>query len=300
MTEPACITKVRLPKKNRNYSSYAVHSTVAGLDDDIPRILEELRRFLTNRLHYTDDEASVYLLALEKGTITSGDVSRRLPKIRTSTAKDILERLYGRSLLQQTPRKPETSGKTAGRGYVSYYRVIPPDQAFSDHFQEYAKFKANIEKIGEHLEIRSESDPHNSDIWLTRQQKIAAAQGAGIIRAAKRSLKIYGHDCSWLNDLEVRDAVVTAPSRGVRVELIATNLTGALLKVVATRGIKPKQTRFVTVPFCLVDGYHLLIPHAGGDYGSEMGLISTTNQSLAGNFLKMFDELYGKNGGRRC
>ncbi len=296
MLEYSDSMKIRRPKNNSNYPNGYPRFGVAEPEITLSRILEEIRQFLTNHLGYSNDEASVYLFGLDEGTITSGSVSKGVSKLRTSSAKDILERLASQGLFQQTPRKGGPSGTEGSKGYTTYYRVIPPAQAFDRFSQEYAKFKSNIEKIGEHLEIISESEPHSSEVWLTRQHKIAAVQGAGIIRSAKRSVKIYGHDCSWLANPELKDAVAKAASRHVRVDIIATSLTRSINKAIRESGIKPKLTGFVAIPFCIVDDNHLLIPHPSGEFKREFGLLSTTNQYMVGNFVKMFASMNGQKG----
>src|SRR2546425_1907364 len=200
--------KGRRPKKRSNYVKRESTSGVTGSDNTIRQTMEELVQFLKLHLGYKEDEASVYLVALEKESVTSGSVCKLIPDLRPSSAKDILDRLSTKGLLTHTPRKPEPSGKEPGRGYTTHYKIVPPDEAFAGFSGEYQKFKSNLDKIGEHLEIRSESEPHSSEIWLTQPPKIASRQAAGLIKSATKSIKIYGHDCSWLGDPDLKDAVV--------------------------------------------------------------------------------------------
>jgi sugar-specific transcriptional regulator TrmB len=253
--------------------------------------MEELVKFLRQHLGYSEDEASVYRVALEKESVTSGSVCRSIQDLRPSTAKDILDRLATRGLLTQTPRKAEQSGTQPGKGEKTHYKVIPPDVAFAEFSDKYQKFKSDLDKIGEHLEVRSETEQLNSEIWLTRSPKIASRQAAGIISGAKESLKIYGHDCSWLADADLKDAVMKAAEGNVRVEIVATDLNRNFQRSIQSAGVKTRITDFVTMPFCLVDNSRLLMPHPSGEVKREFGLLSTTNQYMVNHYLETFGSM---------
>src|SRR6059036_3568929 len=116
MLEQRFTRKQRRPKKRSNYVSGGSTSGVTGSESTIRQTMEDLVQFLKLHLGYTEDEASVYLVALEKESVTSGSVCKLIPNLRPSSAKDILDRLSTKGLLTHTPRKPEQSGKEPGRG----------------------------------------------------------------------------------------------------------------------------------------------------------------------------------------
>ena len=78
---------------------------------------------------------------------------------------------------------------------------------FSD---ENARANTILGKIREHREIFAETSESDDELWLVRPQRMVIQKTASMIQGAKRGIRLYGHDCTWLRDASINAALAKA------------------------------------------------------------------------------------------
>jgi len=251
---------------------------------DFGEVLGNIKKFLTERLGFSKDEASVYLAGLEEGTVTSVSLGRK-SGIPPATANGILKRLTSKGYFASS------LDDGSGKGHAVHYRVIPPEDAFRDFHKDYERFTEDLDVLSEQLENVSESDDRSSEMYLLRTKESAIIRGAKLIRAAKKSVKIYGHDITWLGRPDLETALEFAIRKKVQVELLATDLRERSEKTAKRMGILFKRVEFHGIPFCIVDDSTLLMPQKGGEFETEFGLLFTSSQYTVENYLRAWEHI---------
>lgn len=244
----------------------------------------ELVSFLTEASKLDEIDARIYTLGLKKGIITSSDVVKEKLISRQTTAADRLRRLANEKYFECTLDEP----KMRGKGHARKYRAIAPDVALQDFLEKYRGIHACIEKIKEHRELLSETTELENEIWLLKRQKVAVNRVATIIRSAKKSIKIFSHDCTWYDHARIKDSLVKAISNKVSIELFATEPNERIIRGLKKIGIPVNKIPVAYLPFCLVDDSLLLLPCTGGLLSTEYFVILTRQKYLVDNFLKTF------------
>jgi len=248
-------------------------------------LFEDLKLFLVESKTLDSTDADIYVLGLKKGAITSGDVLEARITPRQSTAGDHLRRLsnagFFDSVLAEDNRK--------GKGRARAYKAAPPEAVLKDALDMHQRLNSILGKIMEHSELLSEAVQVDGEIWLIRPQKTAMKRASAMLQNAKKSIKIYGHDCTWFNDFSVNSGLAKAASGKVKVHAIATNPDVQTMKGLRGLGVTVAQTKTPCVPFCLIDDIHLLLPCKGGALENEYFIISTRQRYLVDCFVKVFE-----------
>ncbi len=256
---------------------------------DMAEVLGNVKQFLVKRLRFSAEEASVYVAGLEEGTVTSVSLGKKV-SLRPATVLGILRRLMDRGLFLSS------LDDGSGKGHAVHYVAIQPEEAFRDFHKEYERFASDLDVLSEHLDVQAETGNRSNEMYLLRTKSSAVARGATLISGAKKSIKIYGHDISWLAKPELESALEAATRRRVEVDLLATDIHRHSERIVQKMGISPKRVGFHGIPFCVIDDSTLLLPHTGGDFGSDFGLLVTSNTYTVGNYLKTWDQIHSSVG----
>ena len=249
-----------------------------------------VKTFLTvsAKLGLDEIDATIYALGLKKGIITSSDVAEET-KLRQPTAGDRLRRLSSKGFFEVTPHVGETPA--SGRGHPRKYRVVHPRIALKDLLKEYDKLPPTLGLIDQHFEVLAESTGQEGDLWLLQPEKIALEKASMMLRGAERSIKIYSHDCTWFWDEGIKNALKDAISRGVTVQVLATNPERKITKGLASINAELYILDFRGPPFCLIDDSLLILPKKEGTLRTQYSLISTNGRYLVDNFGKMYVKL---------
>jgi len=259
---------------------------------------EELQLFLVQTYRLDEIDAKIYTLALKKGMVTSGIVINEMPELHQPTVSDKLRRLANKGFLAATPRVRGT--KSDAKRYPSKYLPVSPRLVLKDSLAIYEHVnKVVLSQIDEHMEVLStkESEELDEDIWITKPEEIAMIRWASAIQNAKNSVQIYSHDCTWFNDDGIRNALRTASSQGVKVEVIATQPDSRVISGLSKIGINVNLTNLPNIPFCVIDKKLLFIPFRGGKLGTRYLFLMSGQKYLVENFMKFFSHALGQSHG---
>lgn len=248
----------------------------------------ELKKFLIEAVKLEEKDAAIYILGLRKGIITSGDVidAHIVPRARQNTAGDHLRRLRHDGYFESGPEEENRRGK----GRARKYKATPPEIVLKEPLELYKGLNQILGEIDEHREVLSETSELDEDIWILKSQKIGMQQFASMIRGARKSIKIYSHDCTWFEEPSVSNALRNAKQNKVGIQVFATNPDERIVKGLKKIGdIARTKTRFV--PFCIVDDSILLLPCKGGVFANEYFVVSTRQKYLVDNFVETFNSL---------
>lgn len=230
-------------------------------------------------------DASIYILGLKKGIITSGDIVDAQITPRQTTAADHLRKLFNAGYFESTLGE----GNRKGKGRAREFRATPPDTVLKDLLEMYQGVNQVLEKIKEHRELLSEAHEGDDEIWVIKPQKVALQKAALTMQNAKKSIKIYGHDCTWYNISSISAALSRVKKNKVGIYVTATDPEERTGKGLARMGIDIKRTSAMNIPFCLIDDSVLLLPCKGGVLENEYFVIATRQKYLVDNFVQMFE-----------
>ena len=247
-----------------------------------------VRTFLITSGKLDEKDATIYALGLKKGTITSSDVVEATG-LRQSTSGNRLKRLASRGFFEVTPHVGEAPA--SGRGYPRKYRVLNPRMVLKDLLDGFRELSPALDLIDQHLEVLAESKAEEGELWMIQPQKIALRKTSAILKGAERTIKICGHDCTWFQDDGIRNALKDATSRGVAVQVLATNPDKKTVKGLVNINTELYLHDFPCIPFCLVDDFILILPKKGGTLRMQYYLISTTDRYIVDNFSHMYIKL---------
>jgi sugar-specific transcriptional regulator TrmB len=247
-----------------------------------------VKAFLTISGKLDEMDATIYALGLKEGIITSSDVAMATG-LRQTTSGDRLKRLASKGFFEVTPHVGETPA--SGRGHPRMYRVVHPRIVLGDVLKINDELRPALDIIDQHLEVIAESAGQEGDLWLIQPQKIALKKASTMLRGAERSIKIYSHDCTWFWDEEIKNAMKDAISRGVTVQVLATNPDRKIAKGLASMNAELYILDFQGPPFCLIDDFLLILPKREGTLHMQYSLISTNARYLVDNFCEMYVKL---------
>lgn len=247
-----------------------------------------VKTFLTVSGKLDEMDATIYALGLKKGIITSSDVVEET-KLRQPTSGDRLRRLASKGFFEVTPHVGEAPA--SGRGHPRKYRVVHPRIALKDLLKAYDELRPTLNLIDQHFEVLAESTGQEGDLWLIQPQKTALKKASAMLRGAERSIKIYSHDCTWFWDEGIKNALRDVISRGVTVQVLATNPDRKITKGLASINAELYLLDFLGPPFCLIDDSLLILPKREGTLRTRYSLILTNDGYLVDNFSKMYVNL---------
>lgn len=243
-----------------------------------------LESFLVESGKMKKDDAKVYVFGLKRGTITSRDVAG-MTGLSQSTAKDRLARLADRGFFEST------LGEGHGRGRAVRYRALHPRLVLKGVIARTEELQSWLAKIDEHLEYLGESPAQESDFWLTKSHEETLSMVASMIEAAKEEIKLYSHDCSWIRVEEIKEAIKAAISKGVKLEVIATNPLEEATHELDDMGVHLENTQFNGPVFCVIDGSILLMPYKGGALETYYYLMKTNDKHWVTQYLNCFNSI---------
>jgi len=254
--------------------------------EDDPFVL--LKKFLAASGTLDESDATIYALGLKKGTITSSDAAEATG-LRQTTSGGRLKRLASKGFFEVTPHVGETPA--SGRGYPRKYRVVHPRIVLKDLFDMFETLLPKMDIIDQHLEVQAESTSEEGNLWLLRPQRVALRRGSVMLRGAERSIKIYGHDCTWCNGKNIMNALKDAAAKGILVQVLATNPDKKVTKVLMSIKAELYVLDFPGIPFCLVDDSILIMPRKEGTLQTQYSLIFTNDKYMVEHFGKLYVKL---------
>jgi hypothetical protein len=252
-------------------------------------LFRTLHSFLvaTGKLDTTD--ASIYVLALNKGVINSSDVSDEFPNIRSNTAIARLKTLAKKGFLESVSR--ETSSR---RPYAVTFKAVHPRIALKEVLQKTLELPGLLSQYDEHWEILAENPRQDTEVWLSKSEKVATSIGASILSGAKQEVKIYAHDCSWFNNFDIQQSLADARSNGATVSVVAHNPGKDIaISLVDLKVALYKCEECFGPPFCIVDKNWLFLPVQSGTLSKQFSALRTNDQYLINNFLSLFETALG-------
>jgi sugar-specific transcriptional regulator TrmB len=242
----------------------------------------EMADFLvsTGRLKRVD--AQIYALGLSKLTLTTSDVIDEMPEIEQTTAGDRLRRLSKLGYFDNS--LPTEKNKLARQ-----FRVIPPRRALADLIKALEKLPKILAILDEQFEKQAES-PEPEDVWLTQSQEAAFAKGAVMIAGASQSLRIACNDCTWLDDIDTKEALQQAASRGVSIVVVA-NPDEAETKELESLGVRLIRFSDTGIPYCIIDGRTLILINKVGKLRNHYSIMTTTGGYMVSKQTRAFEVL---------
>lgn len=255
--------------------------------------LLKLKQFLVESGKLDEPDASIYILGLNMGVITSRDVINEMSGITQSTAGEHLNKLANEGYFKRTPS--EGSDYKGGRGHVIKYAVIAPKLKLKELFGLYDEIKANIGRIDEHLEVLADNKTETGeDIWIIKPFKIALQEICKYIRGASISIKIYSHDCHWFEDSELMKSIKTVLDKKIPVEIITNSIKKNMAGEMRNMGVKLKRTRTRHVSFCLIDDSLLLLPLKTEKLSNQYIALALSNRHFIADCSDFFREISNK------
>lgn len=248
-------------------------------------LFKTLHSFLvaTGKLDTTD--ANIYVLALNKGVINSSDVSDEFPNIRPNTAIARLKTLAKKGFLESVSK--ETSNR---RPYTVIFKAVHPRIALKEVVQKTLELPGLLSQYDEHWEILAENPRQDTEVWLSKSEKIATRIGASILSGAKQEVKIYSHDCSWFKNLDIQQSLVEARSNGATISVVANNPEKGVATSLADLKVSLyKCEKCFGSPFCVVDKNWLFLPVQSGTLSKQFSTFRTNDKYLVNNFLSLFE-----------
>ncbi len=230
-------------------------------------------------------DAKIYVLALNKGTITSRDVSNEFSEIRQNTAITHLKRLAQRGFLEYSSK--ETTNR---KPYSIDFKVINPRIALKEQLEKAKELPTLLNRYDEHWEFLGENLIHEPDIWSSKNERVGIKIGASIISGSKEEIKIYSHDCSWCRFIDIQTALEDAYSNGVSITVIAQDFNKLLLEALKEIDISLFSCEGdYGAPFCIIDNDWLILPLQNGTISKQFSMVRTNDKYLINNFLKLFE-----------
>jgi hypothetical protein len=249
----------------------------------LAKLLGEFQTLLSTAGGMEPQLAAIYALGIEKGTITSGDVVARMPKIRQNTAGDALRRLSKLGFL--TPTVPE-QGTHGGRGHAQRFQVVPPQLILRGQVDRLERFRDVMNEIAEHLELLPPRQADEDGLWQLSPSALLS-HFCGEAGGATKSIEIHSNDCSWISEQQVLDALRAAKARGVRVSVFATELTSNQRATFKRFGISRVSRQQRGQPYAILDQTALYLPVRVGQLRSEYGAVFTKNSYWVKNFVNL-------------
>lgn len=249
---------------------------------------DRIRRFLTKCGIMDESEASIYVLGLEKGVLTTRMV-QETQGIRQSTAGDRLRRLSKAGYFEETPPKG------GGRGRARKFRVVSPRTALSEILVGFRGFEEDLALVDEHLELLGDIEPEE-EVWISSPQNVALKSLKDLVESATDSIQISSHDCTWLEEPELASALRLATEKNVQVTVLANRLGKEVTreKFSAVKIIEILESKTKGPAFLIVDSKTIVLPLKQRGISSEYHGLKITNKDLVERFLKLFEETAAK------
>jgi hypothetical protein len=249
----------------------------SGVDgDERKEILMRLQEFLRTTMDSTD--ADIYVLGLEKGSVTSSDVVKNVKGIKNpTTAKEHLDRLTRGGFFEQTAGEAE--GGVGKKGKPIVFRPLPPSLALRQSLAAAEDIIRDMGRLDELLEIGIE--PKDEDeVWIIKEEDAALGRLGNAVQQASSEILANCRDGSWWEDNVIRKSMVEAVARGVTVRVAARELDPTRRREMADVGIEVSASAIPMAPFFIVDRGTVFLPHCTGRLATRYGAIRLGNRYL--------------------
>jgi sugar-specific transcriptional regulator TrmB len=247
------------------------------------KLFRDLRFVLETIARLEKADADIYLLALKRGEIKSSDVTEAYPDIPGNIAIPHLKKLASKGFLEVCPRE------TKSQPHATLYRVVNPRIALKKALSKISALPKLLSLYDEHYEFLSKNPIFSSSVWLSKSERVGTTLSASILAAAKQSISIYSHDCSWFQKIELRESLEKASSKGVTTTIIAHDLGEKLAAQLTSMGISLYTCQQpYGPPFCIVDNAWLLLPTQSGTMREQFSILRTNDTYLLSHFSDLF------------
>jgi sugar-specific transcriptional regulator TrmB len=249
-------------------------------------LFKDLRDLLHVPPSLTRDEAAVYALALQKGLISSREVTEYL-SMKSARASGLLTQLVRKKFLEVEVR--EEGGK-ARRNKPVRYKPIHPKIALKDYISKHDQLRLALEHVDEHLTTIAEQEDIDESVWKVPPESTPAHLTARI-NAARSSIYILCNDCTWAQMEGVLDALAEAGRRGVAVTVVAFGVHDAVAKRILARGIKLFRAPFKNTPSAIVDQKSVYLHYP---VATASGCLYTSNPQTVQTHVEHFNGRLGE------
>jgi sugar-specific transcriptional regulator TrmB len=253
---------------------------------DRATLFKDLRELLHVPPPLTRDEAAVYALALQKGVISSPEVTDYLGT-KPPRASELLSQLVRKKFLEAEVR--EEGGKVRKNKAVRY-RPVHTKIALKDYLARFDQLKLALEHIDEHLTTLAEQEDIDESFWKVPPEA-TPAHLCSRINAAGSSINILCNDCTWAQMDGVLDALAEARQRGVAVTVLAFGVHETVAKRVQARGIRLLRAPFKNVPMAIIDEKSVYLHHP---IATQSGCLHTSNPRTVQTHVEHFNGRLGE------
>lgn len=249
-------------------------------------ICKELTSLLVSAGMLEQTQADIYTLALKQGKITTKDVHSEFQSIQQNHAITFLNKLAEKGFLESFSL--ETEKKHPSK---KFFKPIHPKIALSKMLKDLPPILGKFEEYWDHL---VEGTVQSSDIWQSESEKIGYNIGASTIAAARREIRIYAHDCTWLYKGDIEESIEKAKANNITVTVVVEKPSEKLAKKIldANMSLYTCDGNF-GLPFCVVDDDWLFLPVMNGTVSQRFSALRTSNRYVIQHYQKLFDTILG-------
>lgn len=254
----------------------------------------ELKGLLKSVAGLSGNEAAIYALGLERGVITTRDVTEATV-LRQTTAGGILKRLTGRGFFTVTVGH---EGAKGGRGRGQKFRAVNPRRVLKSTLEGFTRFEDLLGVVDEHMDVLEAEEGVDEEVWRITPEALEN-HFCGALASASSSVEISSNDCSWVALDGVLDALHEAHKRGAKVEVLTAQVADRERKKLEANDIAPRVVENSGQPFALIDKSVLYLAIRSGQLSIRYGALYTKNPYLVANFRSTFDnrKIEGNGGG---
>lgn len=250
------------------------------------RLLDEFKNLLQEVARLDANEAAIYAIGIEKGTITTRD-AMNATNLRQTTSGEILRRLSKLGFFRASVREP---GGKGGRGHAQKFTAENPRVALRNILDSVGRFRELLGPLDEHVEYLATQSGSDEEMWElsaeTLQQHFATS-----IASCSASVKIVSNDCSWVAADEILEALKAASDRGIQIIVKAAQVSDQYAEKLVQRGVHLQLAKHRGQPFALIDDRLLYLPVRSGALKPEYSGLTTSNPYMVNNFLSVFDNI---------
>ena len=161
-------------------------------------LFKDIESYLVT-MGFDQTDAKIYVLALNRGTLSSSDVSEEFPEIRQNTAVERLKKLVKKGCLEFNSEETKSKHPSAMN-----FKAVHPKVALREVLEKTKELPKLLELYEEHWDHLAEKPGQDSETWLSKSEVVGIRIGASVLSGATEEVKIYSHDCSWCryNDVQ--------------------------------------------------------------------------------------------------
>ena len=241
----------------------------------------------------TEKDAEIYIAIIYMGQACATDVHKRLVQktkfktIAPQTVYKLLENLRTKGFIKGTV----SSGR---RAHSKMFTANPPEEPLEAYFNANDKLRdatndavALFEKT---YEAKGNKD-NDQNLWVSEPHKTAIREGTKILQSAEKSILMYSNNYSWIQHEQIADVLREKMADGIRVSLLGAPAADSVKGDLACFNKIRRETSIPCMPYCLVDGKHLLMVF---NEGSDAKLLATRNKYMVDHYSAQFDKIWKK------